>query len=126
VSGFSCPSSGFRDGKVGQGAQGWQRHRQLRAASPRLAGALDRRNDQAQTGGEVATITGTACEGEVEPPGALEVDAVEEGAQKGEVMAAELAAAFAQQTGLRSRRSPSAPRRRAGVAGVRAGDRRYL
>ncbi len=96
MSGFSCPSSGFRYGKVGQGAQGRQRHRQLRTATPRLARVLDRRDDQAQAGGEVATIAGSAGEGEVEPPGALEVDPVEEGAQKCEVMAAELAAAFAQ------------------------------
>ena len=126
MSGFSCPSSGIRYGKVWQGAQGRQRHRQLRTATARLAGVLDRRDNQAQTGGEVATIAGSASEGEVEPPGALKVDPVEQGAQKCEVMAAELAAAFAQQAGLRATRAATAPRRHAGVGGELATGRRYL
>jgi hypothetical protein len=85
---------------------------------------LDRRDHQTQTGGEVATIAGSAGEGKVEPPGALKVDAVEEGAQKREVVAAELATAFAQQAGLRATRAATAPRRHAGVGGELARGRR--
>lgn len=92
----------------------------------RLAGMLDRRDDQAQTGSEVATIAGPSGEGEVEPPSALEVDPVEEGAQKREVVAAELATAFAQQAGLRATRAATAPRRHAGVGGELATGRRCL
>ena len=126
MSGFSCPSSGIRYGKVWQGAQGRQRHRQLRTATARLAGVLDRRDNQAQTGGEVATIAGSAGEGEVEPPSALEVDAVEQGAQKRKVVAAEFATAFTQQTGLRTPRTATAPRRHAGIGHDLARHRRYL
>lgn len=74
----------------------------------------------------MATIAGSAGEGEVEPPGALEVDPVEEGAQKREVMAAEFAAAFSQQAGLCATRAATAPRRHAGVGGELARGRRYL
>jgi hypothetical protein len=100
VSGFSGPKAASRGDEVRQGAQGRDDQTRLDRPTPLGSCSVDDVDQLPQSAGEVPSIVEAAREGEVPLPGLLEVDAIDQRAQEGEVVAPEFANAGGQQSRL--------------------------